>query len=55
MAGKYPIADINQAEAIAACQSMGSGYHLITNNEWMTIARSIEANPTNWSSGTIGV
>lgn len=55
IAGKYPIADINQAEAIAACQSMGRGYHLITNNQWMTIGRSIEANPANWSSGTIGV
>lgn len=55
MPGKYPIADINQAEAIAACQSMWRWYHLITNNEWMTIARSIEANPQNWSSGTIGV
>lgn len=52
-AGKYPIAVINQTEAIAACQSMGSGYHLITNDEWMTIARSIEVNPVNWNSGTI--
>ncbi len=55
MAGKYPIADINQTQAIAACQSMGAGYHLITNDEWMTIARSIEANPENWSSGTVWV
>lgn len=69
-AGKYPIVEINQLEAIWACQSMGPGYHLITNNEWMTIARSIEANPQNdwqivngfvdpnsqnWNSGTVGV
>lgn len=33
---------------------MGAGYHLITNNEWMTIARNIEANGDNWSSGTMG-
>ena len=33
---------------------MGAGYHLITNNEWMTIARNIEANPTNWSNGITG-
>lgn len=55
MPGKYPIAEINQAEAIDACMSMGNGYHLITNDEWMTIARNIEANPSNWSSGTVGV
>lgn len=55
MAGKYPITYITQIEAIAACESMGPGYHLITNNEWMTIARSIESNRDNWSSWTIGV
>ncbi len=52
-AGKYPIADINQAEAIIACKSMWDWYHLMTNNEWMTIARNIEATKENWSSGTI--
>ncbi len=53
-AGKYPIADINQEEAIASCKSMWKGYHLMTNNEWMTIARNIEANPTNWSEKQVG-
>lgn len=43
---KYPIAYITQIQAIAACKSIG--WHLITNNEWMTIARNIEANPVNW-------
>ncbi|MFA5917124.1 MAG: type II secretion system protein [Candidatus Gracilibacteria bacterium] len=54
MAGKYPIADINQTQAIDACKSMGEGYHLITNNEWMTIARDIEANQVNWSGNAVG-
>ena len=54
-AGKYPIGNISQTQAIAACASMGAGYHLITNNQWMTIARNIEANPLNWSGGTVGV
>lgn len=54
MAGKYPIADISQQQAIDACKSMGAGYHLTTNNEWMTIARNIESNAKNWSSGTVG-
>ena len=43
----------NQTIAKAACTSLGSGYHLITNPEWMTIARNIEAVPSNWSSGTV--
>ncbi len=33
---------------------MGTGYHLITNNEWMTIARSAESVGSNWSSGIVG-
>ncbi|MDD2916769.1 MAG: type II secretion system protein [Candidatus Gracilibacteria bacterium] len=52
--GKFPIANITQTEAIAACKSLGTGYHLITNNEWMTIARDIEAQGDNWSTGIVG-
>ena len=47
---KYPIATITQQQAITACNSIWNWYHLITNNEWMTIARNIEANKNNWSS-----
>lgn len=46
----YPIADITQGEAIDACMGIWKGYHLITNNEWMTIARNIELQEENWSS-----
>ena len=46
----YPIANIKQPEAITACQSMWIWYHLITNKEWMTIARQIEFEWVNWSS-----
>lgn len=49
MAWKYPIADISQEQAISACRNMWEWYHLITNNEWMTIARNIEASSDNWS------
>ena len=45
----YPIADINQTQAIDACKSMWDWYHLITNDEWMTIARNIEQVWLNWS------
>ena len=45
---------VNIWEAAAACLSLGDGYHLVTNNEWMTVARNIEVNPLNWADGTIG-
>ncbi|MEX0895757.1 MAG: Ig-like domain-containing protein [Patescibacteria group bacterium] len=46
-----PIVHISQTQAISACPA---GYHLITNNEWMTIARNIEAQATNWANGVVG-
>lgn len=48
----YPIANINQATAIARCQAIGG--HLLTNPEWMTIVRNIEQVAGNWSGGTVG-
>jgi len=51
-ASGYPLANISQIEAIIACQSIGG--HLITNNEWMTLARNIEMVSSNWSNGIIG-
>ncbi len=53
MTWKYPISNITQTQAIDACKSMWEWYHLITNNEWMTIARDIEANQTNWSGNAV--
>jgi len=49
-----PITRLNQATAIRACQQMGSGYHLITNNEYMTIARNIEQQGENRTGGVVG-
>lgn len=48
----YPLTDISQTDSILSCQSIGA--HLITNEEWMTIARNIEKVSENWSSGTVG-
>lgn len=48
-----PIVRITQTESIAACEAIGG--HLITNNEWMTIARNIEQVPSNWSGGVVGL
>jgi len=47
-----PIAGVTHNEAKAICQSLGG--HLITNQEWMTIARNAEQVASNWSGGSIG-
>lgn len=49
-----PWVNITQTAAITSCSNLGSKYHLITNNEWMTIARNIEQVASNWSLGTVG-
>ncbi len=45
---------ISQSQAEAECASIGAGYHLITNDEWMTLASTIEAQAYNWSTCTQG-
>lgn len=50
---KYPIAWITQQQSIDACKSMWAWYHLITNNEWMTIARNLELQSKNWTWGVV--
>jgi flagellin-like protein len=45
---------INFTNARAECDSLGNGYHMITNREWMTIARNIEQVASNWNSGVVG-
>lgn len=53
MAGNQPWVNVTQLNAKSYCAGLGTQYHLITNPEWMTIARSIEANASNWSTGTV--
>jgi hypothetical protein len=45
---------INQNDAKLACGNLGSGFALINNPEWMTIAHNIENQPNNWSNGITG-
>lgn len=45
-----PWGNINYVDAFNECASLGPDFHLITNTEWMTIAKSIENNPANWSN-----
>ena len=47
-AASTPWVNISQTDAIAASQAAAPGAHLITENEWMTIAHNVLANPANW-------
>jgi formylglycine-generating enzyme required for sulfatase activity len=44
--------DVSWYDAREACKRAGA--HLITNAEWMTIARNIQAQASNWQSGVVG-
>ena len=47
-----PWANINRAEAQAACQA--AGFELLSNDHWQTMARNIERVPQNWANNQIG-
>lgn len=47
-----PIVTISHTQAVSACTSIGA--HLLTNDEWMTIARNAEQASSNWSGGSVG-
>jgi formylglycine-generating enzyme required for sulfatase activity len=49
-----PWVSISQTSSISACSALGSGYHLITNAEWTSLARHIASQSSNWSTGTVG-
>lgn len=49
-----PWVDINQQDAKTECASLGEGYHLLTNDEWMTIGANAANVAQNWSNGNVG-
>ncbi len=53
-----PWVSVTQTTAKTACTSLpgfgGGTFDLMSNAEWMTIAREIEGIGTNWTSGTVG-
>ena len=53
-AAGVPSVSLNQSNANTSCTNNGAGYGLITNAEWMTIARNIEAQGSNWTGGVVG-
>ncbi|MEM7605738.1 MAG: hypothetical protein AAF411_10305 [Myxococcota bacterium] len=54
VAAGQPWRQVSQEEAKAACLSLGAGFDLISNAEWMAVARDIERTAANWSGGEIG-
>lgn len=46
-----PIVHISNTQALSACPA---GFDLITNDQWMTLARNIEGQSANWANGVIG-
>jgi formylglycine-generating enzyme required for sulfatase activity len=49
-----PWVSINQTDANLECESLGEGYHLITDPQWVTMARDAENNPNNWNTSEVG-
>ena len=47
-ASGIPWTNISQTDAITAAQTAGAGSHLVTENEWMTVAHNVLTNPANW-------
>ena len=52
--GDVPWRSISGIDSEAECASLGAGYALITNAEWMAISRDAEVQDANWTSGTVG-
>jgi formylglycine-generating enzyme required for sulfatase activity len=57
-ANTVPWTGITQPNARSECNSLDGSddgdYHLITNEEWMTIGRNMEGVSSNWADGVIG-
>ena len=49
-----PWTDLTQQEAKEQCASLGTGFHLITNPEWMAVGANIAGQGVNWSRGAVG-
>jgi hypothetical protein len=46
-----PWFDVTQSDAKTFCSNMGSGYSLINNNQWMSMADHISTVNANWNNG----
>lgn len=55
IADNQPWRDINANDSAAECESLGPNYHLISNPEWMAMARDIENVDSNWTGQSVGI
>jgi prepilin-type N-terminal cleavage/methylation domain-containing protein len=53
-ASTTPWVSITQTSSITTAAAACTGCHLITENEWMTIAANVMSVSSNWSGGTVG-
>jgi formylglycine-generating enzyme required for sulfatase activity len=53
-ASSLPWTGLDLGDAKLACTNMGARFDLISNQEWMTIARNVELQASNWPSGIVG-
>jgi hypothetical protein len=49
-----PWTKISATQATTECQALGSGYDLISNAQWQTLAQTIEDVAWNWNTATVG-
>lgn len=54
LAAGTPWASISQADAKTECESLGAGFQLISNPEWMTLGANVANVADNWSLGAVG-
>jgi len=50
-----PWVSISQTDAMLECESLGEGYRLMSDAEWVTIARNVENIDSNWNSSVVGI
>lgn len=49
-----PWGGASMESAMTDCATLGRGYHMINNDEWMTVASNIAAIGSNWTGGSVG-
>lgn len=54
IADNGPWRSIQALDSATKCESIGTNYRLISNAEWMAIARDVENVASNWSGGSVG-
>lgn len=50
-----PKQNISGVEAFQACKKLGDNFSLISNKEWMAIARNLEKVDDNWTGGSVSL